>query len=230
MSTILITGANRGIGLELAKAFAGLSWQVIACCRNPESAGELQLVASKHPGFIVHHLDVDDVGQIIDLAGQLEGTAIDILFNNAGILGPEHQSFGETDVDGWLEAFRVNSIAPLRMAEAFVEHVAASKRRIIAAMGSVMGSIAENEGGGYYAYRTSKAAVHMVIKGLAVDLASRDIITVAFHPGWVRTRMGGNAAPLSPAESAAGLTGVLLGLTREQSGLLLDYLGQTRPW
>jgi len=230
MPTILLTGANRGIGLELAKSFAGLSWQVIACCRNPETAGDLQIVASRHPDFIVHHLDVADVGQIIDLAGQLEGTPIDILFNNAGILGPEHQSFGETDVGGWLEAFRINTIAPLRMAEAFVEHVAASKRRIIAAMGSAMGSIADNSSGGYYAYRTSKTAVHMVMKSLAIDLAPRGITTVAFHPGWVRTRMGGSAAPLLPVESAAGLTGVLLGLSTEQSGLLLDYLGQTRPW
>jgi len=230
MPTLLITGANRGIGLELAKSFAGRDWQVIACCRNPETAGELQTVASAHPGFIIHHLDVGDVGQIIDLAGQLEGTPVDILFNNAGILGPEHQSFGETDVAGWLEVFRINTIAPLRMAEAFVEHVAASDRKIIASMGSAMGSIADNGSGGHYAYRTSKTAVHMVMKGLAVDLAPRGITAVAFHPGWVRTRMGGSEAPLTAAESAAGLTEVLLGLTRQRSGLLLDYLGQERPW
>lgn len=230
MSTILITGANRGIGLELAKAFAGRHWQVIACCRAPEAAGDLHVLAGKTAGVRVHRLDVTDYGTILDLAGQLEGTALDILFNNAGIYGPGHQSFGETDESGWLETFRVNCIAPLRMAEAFVEHVAASERRIIAGMGSAMGSIAENGSGGHYAYRTSKAALHMVMQGLAVDLAPRGILAVAFHPGWVRTRMGGDDAPLAAPESAAGLAEVLLHLRPEQSGRLLDYQGKVRPW
>ena len=230
MSTLLITGANRGLGLELTKEFALRRWQVLACCRAPEEAGDLQALAATSDSVTIHRLEVSDLGQIRDLADRLKGMPIDILFNNAGIFGPEHQGFGETDEAGWLETFRVNSIAPLRLAEAFVEHVAASERRIIAAMGSVMGSIAENDSGGYYAYRTSKAAVHMVMKGLAVDLAPRGIITAAFHPGWVQTRMGGSAAPLTPVESAAGLAGVLLGLRREQSGSLIDYQGNVRPW
>lgn len=230
MSTLLITGANRGLGLELTKEFALRRWQVLACCRAPEAAGDLQALAATSDTVTIHRLEVSDLSQIRDLAGRLEGTPIDILFNNAGIFGPEHQGLGETDEAGWLEAFRVNSIAPLRLAEAFVGHVAASERRIIAAMGSVMGSIAENGSGGYYAYRTSKAAVHMVMKGLAVDLAPRGIITAAFHPGWVQTRMGGSTAPLTPAKSAAGLAEVLLGLRREQSGMLIDYLGNVRPW
>ncbi len=230
MSTLLITGANRGIGFELAKVFAGRDWRVIACCRNPEAASDLQALAAGSTGVTVHRLEVTDAGQIAGLAGNLEGTSIDILVNNAGIKGPEHQGFGETDEAGWLEAFRVNTIAPLLMAEAFVEQVAASERRVIATVGSVMGSITENSSGGLYAYRTSKAAVHMVMKGLAADLAPRGIISVALHPGWVRTSMGGSAAPVSPAASAAGLTRVLLALTRKQSGSLIDFEGKIRDW
>jgi NAD(P)-dependent dehydrogenase (short-subunit alcohol dehydrogenase family) len=230
MSILLITGANRGIGYELTKEFARRRWQVLACCRCPDDAGDLQELAAVAEKVAVHRLDVTDLAQIRELAGRLAGTPIDILLNNAGSYGPAQQGFGETDEDAWLETFRINSIAPLRMAESFVEHVAASERRVIATIGSVMGSIAENDSGGQYAYRSSKAAAHMVMKGLAVDLAPRGIIAVALHPGWVRTRMGGDAAPLSPEESAAGLAGVLLGLRKEQSGTLLDYHGNLHPW
>lgn len=230
MPTLLITGANRGLGLELTREFARRRWRVLACCRAPQEAGDLQTLAAASEGVAIHRLEVGDAAQLRDLAGRLKGTPIDILLNNAGIFGPKHQGFGETDEAGWLEAFRINCIAPLRLAEAFVEHVAASERRVIATMGSVMGSITENGSGGAYAYRSSKAAVHMVMKGLAVDLAPRGIVTVVLHPGWVQTRMGGRDAPLDPEESAAGLAGVLLGLRPEQSGTLIDYQGNVHPW
>lgn len=230
MPTLLITGANRGLGFELTREFARRHWRVLACCRSPEEAGELQALAAVAETVAIHRLEVGDNSQVRDLAGRLDGTPIDILFNNAGIFGPEHQGFGETDEAGWIEAFRINCIAPLHLAEAFVEHVAASERRVIATMGSVMGSITENNDGNHYAYRSSKAAAHMVMKGLAVDLAPRGIVAVVLHPGWVQTRMGGSAAPLRPEESAAGMTEVLLGLRREQSGRLIDYRGQVHPW
>jgi len=230
MATLLITGSNRGIGLELTKEFARRHWQVLACCRCPETADDLQALTATSGQVSVHRLEMTDLDQIHALAGRLKGTPIDILFNNAGIYGPAQQGFGETDEAAWLETLRINSIAPLHMAEAFVEHVAASERRIIATMGSVMGSITENDSGGHYAYRTSKAAVHMVMKGLAVDLAPRGIIAVALHPGWVRTRMGGSSAPVAPTESAAGLAEVLTGLDRAQSGRLINYQGEVLAW
>ncbi|AMV71268.1 SDR family oxidoreductase [Desulfuromonas carbonis] len=230
MSTLLITGANRGIGLELVKVFAGKGWRVLACCRRPEVATELQSLAAAASGVTIHRLEVTDGGQIAALATELAGTPIDILLNNAGIKGPKQQGFGQSDEEGWLETFRVNTIAPMRLTEALVEQVAASERRIVATLGTVMGSIAENSSGGYYAYRTSKAAVHMLMKGLAIDLAARGILTVSLHPGWVRTSMGGKSAPVAPAESAAGLAEVLLGLTPEQSGGLYDFEGKERPW
>jgi len=230
MPSILVTGANRGLGLELTRSFAAKGWRVFACCRTPEKADALNAMAAEREALTVHRLDVTDGGAIAALAHSLSKETIDILFNNAGIRGPEKQEFGETDVEGWLETFRVNTIAPMKMAEAFVGHVAASGRRVIATMGSVMGSIAENSSGGLYAYRTSKAAVHMVMKGLSADLAERGIVSVVFHPGWVRTRMGGEEAPLSPPESAAGLTKVLLGRSPAANSRFFDYLGEERPW
>ena len=230
MSSILITGANRGIGLELARCFAQENWRVFACCRALDPADELHALAAKDKTISIHQLDVSIQEQIADLAGALKTETFDILFNNAGIFGPDKQGFGQTDQDGWLETFHINCIAPMLVSEAFVEMVARSQLRIIATMGSVMGSIAENTSGNHYAYRTSKAAAHMVMKGLSIDLADRGIITVALHPGWVRTRMGGAEAPLGADVSAQGLKKVLLDLSIKDSGCLIDSLGDKRAW
>ena len=230
MGSILITGCNCGIGLELAKVFAEMSWRVFATCRNPDEADELQKLSSAHPLLSVHALDVTDAGQRERLAAELRDLPVDILLNNAGIYGPKHQGFGETDVDGWLRTLQVNSIAPLQMVESFVENVARSKRKIVASIGSMMGSLSDNTSGGHYAYRTSKAAVHMVMKGLASDLAPREIISVVFHPGWVKTRLGGDRAPLSVQESATWMARVLLGLEPSDNGKFFDFSGAERPW
>lgn len=228
--TILITGANRGIGLELVKAFTRNGWQVLACCRDPEAAVELQQLAAGESKLEILKLDVTDAGQVHELAESLVGRSIDILFNNAGIFGPPDQDFGALDEAWWLETLRVNVIAPTKLIEALVDNVAASGRRIVATMGSMLGSLEDNSSGGMYIYRTSKAAVHMVMRGLAADLRPRGITSVVFHPGWVRTRMGGAQAPLEPFESAEGLTRVLLELTPQQSGLLLTFEGKVLPW
>jgi len=230
MGSILLTGSNRGIGLELARVFARQSWRVFATCRAPEQAQDLQALAAEHPLVSIHPLEMTDADQMSRLATDLKDLPIDILFNNAGIFGPEAQGFGDTDVEGWLTALRVNTLAPLQMAERFVENVARSRLKIMASMGSIMGSLAENSSGGYYAYRSSKAGVHMVMKGLAADLAPRGIISVVFHPGWVHTRMGGSQAPVSPQQSAAGIQQVLLELSKEDSGKLFDFEGQERAW
>jgi len=230
MGSILVTGSNRGIGLELVRSFAAKSWRVFAACRDPESAEELQELRSGHSLLSVHRLDVADGEAIKRLAAELRDLPIDILFNNAGIFGPAHQGFGETDAAGWLETLRVNTIAPLLMAECFVDNVSRSNRRIIASVGSLLGSLSDNTSGGYYAYRTSKAGVHMVMRGLAADLAARGVIAVSFHPGWVRTRMGGTRAPVLPEQSAAGIQRVLLELTSEQNGRFFDYEGRELPW
>jgi len=229
--TILITGANRGIGLEMARQSIINGARVHACCRTPDQADALKALGVESGGRLtVHALDVGSDQAIHRLAETLHGEAIDVLFNNAGIHGPSQQGFGAIDEAAWLETFRINVIAPYKMAVAFAERVAASRKRIIATLGSLMGSIADNSSGGMYPYRSSKSAVHMVMKSLAVDLRSRGIVAVALHPGWVRTDMGGPQAPLAVSESVAGLRKVLASLTQEDSGKLLDYQRRTLPW
>ncbi len=229
--TILITGANRGLGLELTREFAGYGWQVLACCRNPQSTDELNELASRAGGNIRRFaLEVTDADQIQRLAETLRDEKIDILLNNAGVSGPQQQDFGPIDSETWLKTFHVNTIAPMQMASAFVEQVARSRRKIIATMGSLLGSLTDNSSGGMYAYRSSKAAVHMVTKNLSIDLHSRGITAVALHPGWVRTRMGGAEAPTTARESATDLFQVLTTLTLKDTGKLWAHNGQILPW
>jgi len=223
--TILITGANRGIGLELTRSFAEDGWRVHACCRDPESADELRQVDG---AVVVHRLDVTDGTAVAALARELAGEAIDILFNNAGVYGPR-TGFAETDYDAWEPVFSINVFAPLRLAECFVAHVARSDRKLILNMSSVMGSIAEG-GGGSYIYRASKAAVNMITKTLSVDLAGRGIAVVAFHPGWVQTDMGGSHATVNVRDSVKGLRHIIAGLSSEDNGGFFAYDGRKLPW
>ncbi len=226
MPTVLMTGANRGLGLEFARSYATDGWRVHACCRHPEKAKALKAVEGD---LVVHKLDVTDGLRVAGLARELADDAIDVLLNNAGVYGPR-SGFGETDFDDWLDVLKINTIAPLRMAERFVEHVARSERKLIVSVSSGMGSIAMNDAGGHYPYRASKAALNMVVKGLSADLAARGIIAVALSPGWVQTDMGGSSAELTPEESVAGMRAVIDGLTPADNGRFLNYQGEDRPW
>ncbi len=225
MPTILITGANRGIGLELTRSFAKDGWRVHACCRDPERAKELRAVDGT---VVVHPLDVTDGAAVAGLARDLKGEALDILFNNAGVYGPR-TGFGKTDYDAWQPVFSINVFAPLRMAESFAAHVARSDRKLILNMSSVMGSIAEG-GSGSYIYRSSKAALNMISKTLSVDLAGQGIAVVAFHPGWVQTDMGGEQATVEVRDSVRGLRQVIDGLTAKDNGGFFAYDGHKLPW
>ncbi len=226
MPTALLTGANRGIGLAFAETFLRDGWTLHACCRHPEKAKELQALEGS---MVTHRLDVTDGLQVASLARELAGEPIDLLINNAGVYGPR-TGFGETDYDDWIEVLKVNTVAPMRMAERFVEHVAQSERKQIVNISSVMGSIAENSGGGSYIYRSSKAALNMVVKGLSVDLAERGITVVAFHPGWVQTDMGGQEAAVTPADSVAGMRKVIDKLDQDDNGKFFNYQGNLLPW
>ena len=229
--TILITGANRGIGLELARQYTAAGWRVHACCRQPERADELRRLAETAPGrMTAHPLDVTDGAAITNLAEVLRGEPIDILLNNAGVYGSHGESLGNLTEPDWVDVLRVNTVAPFMMASAFLPHVKRGASRIIATISSRMGSIGDNSSGGRYAYRSSKAAVNMVMKTLAVDLRSSGVIAVTMNPGWVRTRMGGEGAPLSVEQSAAGLRQVLDHLTLEDSGSFLNHDGEKIPW
>ncbi|HKJ52416.1 MAG TPA: SDR family oxidoreductase [Gammaproteobacteria bacterium] len=229
-STVLITGANRGIGLELCEQFAADGWQVIACCRNPDSAKALQALGERYPGIEVQALEVTDYARVDELAKRLEGRPIDILLSNAGIYGPKGVAFGKVDPAAWREVLEVNTIAPLMLVQAFVSHLAASRQKLVAVISSKVGSIADNRSGGSYLYRSSKTAVNQVVKSLSIDLAGRGIAVISLHPGWVQTDMGGPDAEIDTAESVAGLKSILQSAGSAQSGRFLEYNGKQIPW
>lgn len=231
MSTVLITGANRGLGLEFTRQYAAAGWRVHAACRNPATADALNGVASESSGAVtVHSLDVTDGGRIAAVADALRDEPVDVLINNAGVYGERGGSFGDIDYASWEDTLRTNVLGPMRVAEAFVGQVVRGERRVIACISSTMGSIAENSSGGSYVYRSSKAALNAVVKSLALDLADRGIAVVAFHPGWVATDMGGAKASLSPAESVGALRTQIDRLTPADTGRFLNYDGSEIPW
>lgn len=232
MKTILITGANRGIGLEFSRQYAMAGWRVFACCRDPETAGALNNLAAQHSEqMTVHKLDVAQHAQIEQLSRALSDQPIDLLINNAGIYPTARgDGFDRTDYDAWASAFRVNTMAPLKMAESFFSQVSGSELKTIVTITSKMGSIGDNKKGGSYVYRSSKAAVNIVAKSLAIDLAHDGIIAVLLHPGWVRTDMGGPNGLISTEQSVTGMRQVISNLTREDSGKFYAFDGQVVPW
>jgi NAD(P)-dependent dehydrogenase (short-subunit alcohol dehydrogenase family) len=227
MPTVLITGANRGLGLELARQYAADGWRVIATARSTD-APALRALVEEELRVTAHALDVTDFAAIDGLAAELAGTPIDVLLNVAGVMGSKH--FGATDYAEWSQVLTINVLAPMKMAEAFVEHFASSEQKKIVTLTSMMGSIGDNTSGGYYVYRSSKAAANAVMKSMAVDLKERGVIAVPMHPGWVRTDMGGPSAPVETADSAAGMRKVIASLTLSDSGKFLQFQGKELPW
>lgn len=231
MPTVLITGANRGIGLAFARSFMADGWRVHACCRHPDKAQELRRVAESSDGVTgLHRLDVTDGLKVASLARELIDEPIDVLINNAGVMGPRDAAFGKIDYDEWLPVFAVNVLGPMRLAERFADHVSKSQRKLIVNISSRMGSIADNSSGGSYIYRSSKAALNMISKSMANDLAERGITVVAFHPGWVRTDMGGRGAAITPQESVDGMRAVIGRITPSDSGKFFNFDGRELPW
>lgn len=228
---ILITGANRGIGLEMVKYSIEQGWRVFACCRHPHNADQLFSLAKLTNGSVsVHIADMNELSTIQALSYELRNEAIDILMNNAGIYGSDKNRFGSVDVDSWLQTFRVNTIAPLKMVEAFVQHLEMGQHKLVACMSSKMGSMADNGSGGSYIYRSSKAALNAVVKSLSVDLRDKRITCVALHPGWVKTEMGGPQAEITTRQCVEQLFANLSGLSLEDSGRFIDIDGTDIPW
>ena len=231
MFTLLITGANRGLGLEFTKQYAAAGWRVLACCRAPQEATELQALADTAQGRVtLHALDVAELTAIDALAQQLRGIPIDLIINNAGIYPDRHGGFGHTDYDAWMMAFLVNTMAPMKITEAFVSNLELGSGKTVATVSSKMGSMADNTSGGCYLYRSSKAAVNMVVKSLSLDLAPRGIRAVVLHPGWVLTDMGGPNALITAEKSIAGMRQVLDRLTDEDSGRFISFDGTEVAW
>lgn len=235
---VLITGANRGIGLALTTHFARHGWQVDACCRAPEQAPALQQLAAASGGRVaVRRVDVADHASIDALARAVGDAPLDILLNNAGIMGAgldavsrANQSFGRLDFDAWMAVMRVNLMGPARMTEVFADNVARSTRKIVAIVSSIRGSIASIGASGPYHYCTSKAAANMLMCNIAAELGARGVTAVALHPGWARTDMGGTGAPVAPDDSAGGLYQVLNRLTPQDTGRFFTWEGKTLPW
>lgn len=223
MSTVLITGAARGLGLDFVKQYAAKGWKVHACARSPESLKEV--TGNIH----LHKLEVTDYAAVKALASELKGEAIDVLVCNAGVSGSEAGDLGRIDPKVWRDTFEVNALAPLMMAEAFVEQVAASKDRKLIAISSRLGSITHNDGA-RYAYRASKTALNMEWQSLSKDTAAKGLICVVLHPGWVQTDMGGKAATLTIAQSVPSMVKVIDGLKPADNGRFLNYDGTELPW
>ena len=227
MPSVLITGANRGLGLEFTRQYAADGWRVFAACRDPAGARDLAAVEGD---FSAETLDVDDGPQVAALANKLSGQPIDVLINNAGIYGPKDVTRDTVVYDAWGQVFRTNAMSPLAVSAAFAANVAQGGQKKIITLSSIMGSIAENDSSGDFIYRSSKAAVNAVMKSLAGDLKSEGITVVVLHPGWVRTDMGGPDASIEAPESVTGMRAVIAGLKESDSGRFLNYDGTEIPW
>jgi len=229
MSSIMITSANRGLGLEFVRQYAADGWRTFAACRNPDAAQELHKLARTGP-VTVFPMDVTDSSSVRRAAAGLKGESIDVLLNSAGIIGKPGQRTGNIDYESFEQVLNVNTIGPLRVTEAFIEHVARSQRKLIVTITSGLGSIADNASGGSIPYRTSKAAVNMAMRNAAIDLAPRGIACVLVNPGWVKTDMGGPNAPLTPSESVTALKRLIATFGLAHSGKFFHYDGREYAW
>lgn len=250
MPTVLVTGAGRGLGLEFVRQYASEGWSVLAGVRDVSRCPELRALANAAAGARApagvaparveeHALDIADHASIDALAAKLHGRTIDVLLNNAGTMGNgsfaeqglQFGKFGGSDFADWEHVLRINTLAPMKMAEAFVAHVAASEQKKIVSLTSVVGSIGKNTIGSLYAYRSSKAALNAVMRSLAIDLGRQyGIIAAPIHPGWARTDMGGPRADVDPAASVAGVRKVIAGLDTDRAGRFWMFDGSELPW
>lgn len=229
MPTILVTGANRGLGLEFVRQYAADGDRVIAACRTPVKADALVAIAAASGGRVtVHPLDVTEEGSVAAFKSVLGDQPLDIVIANAGTYGGARQDWDDMDFDAWARTLAVNLMAPMRLAGITHRNLAAHGGKFIA-ITSGMGSNA-NAGGGMHAYRTSKAGLNKLVSTLAQDWRSDGIVAVPISPGWVKTDMGGPDAPLSPAQSVGAMRQVIAGLTLAQSGKLFDYDGAALAW
>lgn len=222
--TVLVTGANRGLGLEFARQYAADGWNVIATARNPEGADELEALSVE-----VLALDVADAASVDSLARALNGRPIDLLINNAGIF-PRVRGIEEIDFDDYERTLVVNTVGPVRVTRALLPNLRASEMKTVVNITSRLGSIALTDSGVFYGYRESKAALNMFSRTLANELKPEGFTVLTVHPGWVRTDMGGENANLSPQESVSGMRAVIAARGPEDTGTYWGYSGEEVPW
>ena len=252
--TVLITGSNRGIGLEFARQYADLGWRVIATCRSPAEADALKAIAATHPNVVIEKLDITDHAQVDELAERYSYLAIDLLLNNAALLSDRpKQAFGAMDYELFRQILEVNAIGTLKVTEAFTPHVLASSGKKIVTLGSAAGSIGMiNPPPDFYAYRASKAALHLLMKNVALELADQGVLVGLINPGLVDTRgimdigpddpvpedfkaiveliRSGALQISTPEQSVEQMIPLIENLTPEQSGVFLNADGQQLPW
>jgi NAD(P)-dependent dehydrogenase (short-subunit alcohol dehydrogenase family) len=226
MQTVVITGANRGLGLEFAKQYKADGWKVIACCRNPDAATELSELSVS-----VRKLDLLDFQAIENFAKSLEREAIDLLINNAAVKDViEVEGFSAIEEERWVDGFKVNVMAPVLMTKALIENLSAAENPVAATIGSQQGCLATYDSGGTYLYRTTKAAAHAAAVILATDLRERNIPYVCLRPGHTKTEMGGSDAPYEIDDSISLLRKVLAKVDMSQTGCFIDRSGALIPW
>ena len=228
MANVLITGANRGIGLELAKRYAARGDTVLACCRNPSEADALGEISG---AIEVLEVQVSDGASVAALAETLGGRPVDILINNAGTMGPapERQSVQSMDFEGWAETFEVNTLAPVRVMQALMPNLKASSDPKLVTITSQMGALSLDMPVAY-AYCSSKAALNKFMKMAALELGKEGINVCVIHPGWVQTDMGGPNADITPEESAAGIVRTIDGLGADNNGSFWTWNGEVHGW
>ena len=231
MTTALITGSGRGLGLEFVRQFVAAGCHVIATCRNPEAATKLHAEAEAAPGKIeIHRLDAASQESIRHLAKQLKGRPIDFLVSNAAISGNKTGAANELDEKTWIDVFRANVMGPTFLAGEFADNVAASERRVMAFISTRQAIIKDNVRGRYYMYRSSKTALNACVKNLAIDYGPRGIACIAFHPGFVRTDMGGPNGAIDAPTSVTGLMKLLEAARPEHNGRFFEYTGIELDW
>lgn len=227
---VLITGSNRGIGLEFVRQYLEEGWRVYATCRRPAEAESLHMLTGLHNALSIHRLDIANSEDIRNIGWELKGVPLDVLINNAGVyLEKGASALGRIRYDDWLRTLEVNTLGPVRVTEALLDSIGRSTKKLVIALSSHMGSIADIKDAGGYCYRSSKAALNAAMHGMAVELRGQGIGVLILHPGGVMTRMG-PAEGIPVQKSVQGMRQIIDGFTLEQSGSFLQYDGKKMPW
>ena len=227
---ILITGANRGLGLEFCRQYLTQGDRVIACCRAPGQATQLLALQKQFPALVIEQLDIVNESEVQQLSEKYHDLALDCLINNVGYYGQTPQSLENCEQQDWLNTVQVNAIAPILLTRALLPSLKKATSAKVAFLTSKMGSIGDNGSGRSYIYRSSKAALNAAIKSLAIDYVDEGLSVIALHPGWVRTDMGGPNGLIEPEESITGLRNVIAELDSNSSGSFKDYQGKSIVW
>ena len=228
--SILITGTNRGIGLEFVKHYLKNNEKVIATYRNKNSAKDLLELKNTTSNLSLVELDVSNPNSINEFASKITDQPIDTFINNAGVFGPRNNEFGNFNAKEWLDVFNINTIAPLLITQKILKNLRLGKNKKLVFISSKVGSIEENTGGGMYIYRSSKTALNQIIKSLSIDFKDENFIATALHPGWVQTDMGGPNALIDTKTSVKGMAEVIDSLVLKNSGSFYNYDGSSIPW